>query len=255
MFWYKCWLDTRWRFLVGMAILVVSACGVVLAYPRAVPLLHLLPNVDTGGLIGRKIRQSAELMRSHRGYIYGQWFDQNLLQTWTVLAVLLGSGGLVSSGSESAALFTLSLPIARRDIVRTRAAVAAAELAALALVPSVLVVAFSPAVGEHYRIVDAAAHALCLFIAGSAFFNLALLLSTVFNDLWRPLMFALGIALLLSLVDQIPGAVSRFGIFHVMSGDSYFRNGALPWIGLLASGSVSAGLYFSASTNIARRDF
>ena len=28
---YKSWLDTRWRFLIGLAVLVVAACGTVLS--------------------------------------------------------------------------------------------------------------------------------------------------------------------------------------------------------------------------------
>lgn len=255
MFAYKCWLDTRWRFLIGLCILLVSAAGIVLVYPRAARLLAALPTVDTSDPIGRRIQQSAELMRSYRGYLFGQWFDQSALQQWTLFAVLLGSGGLISSGSESAALFTLSLPLSRREIIGTRAVVGLAELAALALVPSLLIVVFSPAVGERYSVVDALVHGGCLLVAGSAFFNLALLLSTVFHDVWRPLLFTIGVAVALSLVEQVPVDAARFGIFHVMSGDTYFRSGAFPWVGLLAAATVSAGLFYGASTNLARRDF
>src|SRR6185295_6443415 len=158
MFWYKSWLDTRWRFLIGLAILALSACGAVFGYPRAVRLLALVPNVDVGGEIGRRIKESAELMRTYRGYIFSQWFAENLIQTWTIFAVLLGSGGLLSSGSEGAALFTLSLPISRRAIVTARAAIGLVELFVLALVPSLLITLLSPAVGQSYGIVDVLIH-------------------------------------------------------------------------------------------------
>ena len=29
MLWYKSWIDTRWRFLLGLALLLVLACGTV----------------------------------------------------------------------------------------------------------------------------------------------------------------------------------------------------------------------------------
>ena len=148
MFLYKSWLDTRWRFLAGFAILALSACGVVLAYPRAIRLLELVPNADIGGEIGRRIKENADLMRTYRGYVFAQWFNQNLIQTWTLFAILLGSGGLVSSGSAGAALFTLSLPISRRAIVASRAATGLSELLLLALVPSLLIPLLSPAVGQ-----------------------------------------------------------------------------------------------------------
>ena len=36
MLWYKSWLETRWRFLIGLALLMLSAGGTVLAYPQVV---------------------------------------------------------------------------------------------------------------------------------------------------------------------------------------------------------------------------
>ncbi len=48
MLWYKSWLETRWRFLIGLAILILSVVGTVLAYPRVTKLLPLVPAIDTG---------------------------------------------------------------------------------------------------------------------------------------------------------------------------------------------------------------
>jgi hypothetical protein len=253
MFWYKSWLDTRWRFLIGFAILALSACAVVFGYSRAVRLLELVPNADVGGEIGRRIKESAELMRTYRGYVYSQWFGQNLVQTWTILAVLLGSGGLVSSGPEGAALFTLSLPIARGAIVGARAATALTELLLLALIPSLLLTFLSPAIGQNYSIVDVLVHAVCVFVGGALFFHLALLLSTIFHDVWPPLLLTLAVALIVSLFEQVVG--DGRGIYHVMSGDSYFRGGGLPWLGLLLCAAGSAALFYAATTSLAKRDF
>src|SRR5262245_21150804 len=243
MFWYKSWLDTRWRFLIGFAVIAVSACAVVLGYSRITELLALVPSVEISGELGRRIKENAELMRTYRGYLFAQWFSQNLVQGWTLFAVLLGSGGLVSSGSESAALFTLSLPISRPWIVGTRALTGLAELATLALVPSLLLPLLSPAVGQSYSLVDVIIHSVCLFIAGTVFFHLALLLSTMFNDIWRPLLITLAIAVTASLGEQLSRAPGAVGIYYVMSAESYFRGDGLPWVGLLVSGAASAALF------------
>ena len=40
-----------------------------------------------------------------------------------------------------------------------------------------------------------------------------------------------------------------------MSGETYFRGGGLPWLGLLASAAVSAAMLYAAASNIARQDF
>jgi len=253
MFWYKSWLDTRWRFLIGLAILALSACGAVFGYPRAVRLLALVPNVDVGGEIGRRIRESADLMRTYRGYVFSQWFAENLIQTWTIFAVLLGSGGLVSPGSEGAALFTLSLPISRRAIVTARAAIGLVELFLLALVPSLLITLLSPAVGQSYGIVDVLIHTACILIGGTLFFHLALLLSTMFHDIWRPLLLTLAVAMIVSLLEQRSG--NSPGIYHVMSGASYFRGGGVPWLGLALCAAGSAALFYAATLSLAKRDF
>jgi hypothetical protein len=30
MLWYKAWLETRWRFVIGLVVLMASACALVL---------------------------------------------------------------------------------------------------------------------------------------------------------------------------------------------------------------------------------
>src|SRR5262249_15556635 len=136
-----------------------------------------------------------------------------------------------------------------------RAATGLAELLALALIPSLLVPLLSPAIGETYGIGSALIHGTCLFIAGTVFFSLAFLLSTVFSDIWRPLLIALSVAVVLALGGQVLRDLSRYSIFRVMSAEGYFRTGELPWMGLFGSAAASAAMLYGAATNIARRDF
>src|SRR4051812_43172372 len=111
MLWHKSWLDTRWRFLAGLALLILSVLGAVFSYPRVVKLIPLAPAVEAGGELGRRIKEAVELARDYRGYVWSQWFRQNMLQMWTIFAVLLGSGGVVFHGTHGShgGLFTLSL--------------------------------------------------------------------------------------------------------------------------------------------------
>src|SRR5690349_8652535 len=131
MLWHKAWLETRWRFLIGLALLTMSACGVVFAYPKVLELMPLVPSADTGGMLGRRIREAADLARSYRGYVWSQWFSQNLPQAATLFAALLGTGGLLSQSAGTGVLFTLSLPASRQRIVGVRAAAGLAELLVL----------------------------------------------------------------------------------------------------------------------------
>src|SRR5206468_435339 len=112
MLWYKSWLDTRWRFLIGLALLMLAAAGAVFTYPKVLQLMPMVPT-DVGGELGRRVREAAQLSREYRGYIWSQWFRQTPTQLGTLFAVLLGSGGLFGHGSGDGALFTLSLPVSR----------------------------------------------------------------------------------------------------------------------------------------------
>lgn len=255
MLWYKAWLETRWRFLIGLALLVFSAGGIVIGYPRVMELLPMVPQSDPGSVLGRAIKEAAELAATYRGYVWSQWFGQNLPQAWTVLAVLLGTGGLLTQGASGGALFTLSLPLTRGRLLGVRAATALLELFALALIPSLVLPLMSPAVGQSYPVVDVVVHALCLFVGGSVFFSLAFLLSTAFTDVWRPLLIALCAAFALALIERTLRDVAGFGPIRVMTAEAYFRSGGMPWPGLLVSAAASLGMVYAAIKNIARQDF
>lgn len=64
------------------------------------------------------------------------------------------------------ALFTLSLPASRHQIVGVRAATGLAEFFVIVFGAALLVPVFSPAVGERYGILDAFSHAAFLFVGG-----------------------------------------------------------------------------------------
>ena len=255
MFWYKSWLDTRWRFLAAFVVLTCSAVLTVLAYPKVVALLPAAANVG-GGELGRRIREVAELERSYRGYIWVQAFRQNLTQMGVFFSVLLGAGGLLPSGSSDTALFTMSLPASRNELLGARAATGLAQLAVLAFAPALVFPLLSPLVGETFSVAGAAVHGACLFVAWAVFFSLALLLSTLMSGVWGPALVALGAALAVGIsVDQFAGGLAPYSLFAVMSGETYFRTGALPWTGLVVSVVASAAMLYGASRNFARQDF
>jgi len=252
MLWYKSWLETRWRFLIGFAILLLLACGIVLQYPtirRLMPVADSLAAAQAGTMLGRVIQNAVETQRDYRGFVWYQWVRQNLTNTWTLFAALLGSGGLLARSSASN-LFTLSLPVRRSEFVRVRAITGFAELLALALVPTLLLTVLSPSIGEHYGVADALVHGACLAVGGALFYSLALLLSTVFSDLWRPALLACAAAIVMAGCEAVLGEGSRYGIFGAMTAESYFRTGALPWPGLFVSAAASAAMIYAAVLNV-----
>jgi len=253
MLWHKSWLETRWRFLIGLAVVCCGAAGMVLVWPKIAELLPLASSLQVSGELGRQVRESVELSRDYRGYIWSQWFRQNGSHLGTLFAVLLGTGGLLSQ--PSGVLFTLSLPISRGRLLTTRMATGILELLVLTVAPSLFISLLSPSVGKTYSVTDALIHSSCLFIAAAAFYSLACLLSTVFNDLWRPLLLALLAALALAFIEQLAGDSLRYGVFRVMHGESYFLAGDVPWRGLLALTAASAGMLYGAVVRTLRQDF
>ena len=252
MLWYKSWLETRWRFLIGLGLFMLSAGGVVYIYPQVMKLIPRLGDLDTSGALGQRLKEAVALQRDYRGYIWSQWMRQNLTQMATLFAVILGSGGPYSQRSE---LFTLSLPVSRQRLVSVRAAAGLAELLVIIVVSFLMIPMFSPSVGQSYSIGAALVHALCAFVASAAFFSLAALLSTSFSDIWRPLLIACAAAVVLWIAGEVIADLAPYSIFTLMSGEEYFRSGQVPWIGLLVTASLSAAMLYAAVLNIERRDF
>jgi ABC-2 type transport system permease protein len=253
MLWYKAWLETRWRFSIGLVLLMCSAAAVVFAYSQVLSLLPLVPAAG-GGEVGLQIREQAALITTYRGYVWAQWFRQNLAGLWTLFAVALGAGGLLNQASHGA-LYTLSMPVSRARLLGVRASLGLAELFVLAFLPTLVLLALSPLIGQRYGLDDALVHAGCVFVGGSVFFSLAFLLSTVFNDVWRPALITLGVALGVGLFEQSLHGTLPPGLFDVSSAESYFRGTGIPWIGLAIRVVLSGALFYGAVVNIARQDF
>jgi hypothetical protein len=252
MLWYKSWLETRWRFGIGLAMLMLAAAGTVFAYPRVVRMAPVAAELRLEGEIGRRLAEVVSLSREYRGYVWVEWYAQNMPQQLAVFAVVLGTGGLLAQATRGGAFFMLALPVSRRRSTSIRAATGLGELLVLAIVPSLLIPLLSPAVAQRYGVGDALVHALCLFVAGAVFFALAFLLSTIFSDLWRPALIALCAAALLSLAETLLGGP---GLFRIMTAESYFRAGEIPWLGLILCAGLSAAMLYAAVLNITKHDF
>jgi ABC-type transport system involved in multi-copper enzyme maturation permease subunit len=257
MLWHKAWLETRWRFIIGLLILTVLAGGNVfdyLATQRLLPGVTAsieVPAAEATGLAGI-IRDAIDIQKDFRGFIWYQAFKQNLTQMGVLFAILLGCGGILSESSKGSALFTLSLPVTRKQLIGARTGAGLAQLFAIAMVPPLVISILAPSIGQHFSIVDALAHGICIFVVGAVFFSLASFLSTLFADIWRPLLIAIGIACAAAFAAIL---VPQLSIFSVMNGESYFKTGSLPWAGFLTSAVIATALLYSAAETLERRDF
>ncbi len=250
MLWYKAWLDTRGRFLIGLALLVLSAAGVVAGYPQVQRFGAV--QLDPNDPLYRSLSDALELSHTFRGFVWHEWFRQNALTIGALFAALLGTSHMFSS-SRRGLLFTLSLPASRRRWFVTRAATGLAELFVLMVAPSLVIPLLGAAMGQPYSVGEGLVHALCGFVGVAAFFGLALLLSTIFQDTWRPIVIVCLAAVCVSFFEFL--VPDGFGIFRVLSAEDYFRGGSLPWAGLSLFVVAAAALLFAAGRRIERLDF
>ena len=252
MVWRKAWLDTRWRFLLGFAVLAIVAAGVVLEYAQVESFLPLLDDAPPAGEgpIGEAIAGAFEVQQTYRGFVWYSWFRQSLM--FLLVAAVIGSGSPFAPTGRGL-LFTLALPAPRGAWFRARAALGLAQLLVLVLVPSLTFTVLSPAIGEQYGLGEALAHALCVFTVATVFASLALFLSTALDDFWRPLLITALVGMCFGFFEIAYPRLT--GLFSVMAAESYFGGGALPWLGLAISVSLTVALLYAAAANVARRDF
>ena len=250
MLWHKAWVDTRWRFLLALALLLVLACGSSMTFPRVRDFLGSIElPVVADEEAAAAFRESLELTRTFRGYAWSNWFAQSFPVLLTLMAALLGSGSPLVKGG-SGALFSLALPVPRGRWIGTRAGTALAELFVLALAPSLVFAALAPVVGEQFAVTEALAYGLSAFVGASLFLGLAVFQSTLFNDVWRPLLLTCVGALAIGVI--VP---HDYGLFRAMGGQTYYFPGTLEWPQLLVSIAIASGLIYAATANVARRDF
>ena len=257
MLWYKAWLETRWRFLIALALGAALAAVVVLTQPLTENMQLNMP--EMGGrfneMVNEAVQQYLKLASTYPGYIWSQWFGKNLIQLWCFFAVIIGVGGIATESARGSALWTLSLPVRRHRLLGIRAATGALELLALALVPSLLVSLLSPFIGKSYPVGETIVYSLILFVGGLFFYSIAILLSTLFGEQLKAIILGLVIVFVMGFIPLLNKKLAPYSVATMMSGQQYFLTGTLPWAGLMVYLALAAALYLLALRILERRDF
>lgn len=252
MLFQHAFFETRWRFLIGLVVLPVSAAFVALSYPQVMALSQsVTASPDTA--LGREIAESMQLTRTYDGYVWSQWFRQNGAQLAGLFAAIIGTGGLLSQ-TAAARLFTLSLPISRERLLAARAAAGLSQMLALTVVPALVIVLVSPLVSRSFPLLDALAYGIGAFAGCAVLFSLAFFLSSIFANVWTPVVLTMCAGPALAALDQITGA-DRFSLLRMIHGESYFHGLGLPWSMLVVSVLASAALVYTGIRHFARQDF
>lgn len=252
MLFQHAFLETRWRFLIGLVVLPVSAAFVALSYPQVMALSQsVTASPDTS--LGREIAESMQLARTYDGYVWSQWFRQEGAQLAGLFAAIIGTGGLLSQAA-AARLFTLSLPVSRERLLAARAAAGLSQMLALTVVPALVIVLVSPLVSRSFPLIDALVYGIGAFAGCAVMFGLAFFFSSIFGNVWTPVVLTMCSGAALAAFEQITGA-DRFSLLRMIHGESYFHGLGFPWAMLLVSVLVSAALVYAGIRHFARLDF
>ncbi len=223
MLWYKAWRESRARFLLSAAALVVICASFVFVH-----------RVASGGVSGETLGYPVYVWRiTYKGY---------LRELFMILTVLLGLGGLARERDHRTVGFTLALPVTRWRLLATRALVGFGEVVLLAALPAFVLPVLSPLIGQAYPSSQAWAFTILWATVGSLIFAMGLLASVLFTGEFTAPVAAICGLMGYSLIADI-SPVERYltDIHDVMSGIDmpYFTEttgmitGPLPWTTLV----------------------
>ena len=188
MVWYKVWRESRVRFELGVAVVATLCLAYVLLAGRLMPgLTHQRPPI-----------------RTYDQYLYWEIFSGPVLMLTQILFLLLGLGGLQRERKQGTAGFTLALPVGRGRMVAWRAIMGLLQVAAIAMVPIVVLSAASPLVGERFVPQHGLAFLPLWIIGGMVTYSLAFLCSVLFTSEFTALGAAYGVFLLYQLATRMP---------------------------------------------------
>jgi len=249
--WYKAWTETRLFFRLGLVYLSASALALYAGYPDDYTMRF--PN----GALAVSAEQVRALLHDGRTYIWLSWFGTSLLLGLSFLSLALAGTGIVRNpdgGAAPGVAYALSMPVSRRKLAGVRVATGLLELAAAAALSSLLVCLLAPTQGQSIPIRDVMAHVLLAVIGVSALYGLFVFLSAVLGELSKAV--AGGAVLLLyGMFTFLVDGVRRLSVFRLMTGDTYFLRGEIPWLGAMACITVAATLMYASVRMVEHRDF
>jgi len=254
MLWKKGWWETRWLFLIGL-VAIFLAYGLAFGwgdYDAARWAARLQRSVS----LSESERQA---LNNYQGQTWALWYKQLLNFIWADFAVVMGAVCLMTAcpwmpSQGAAGLFTFSLPVSRRKVLLSQAAVGFGEMFLFALIPSLLLPVIARFNGQWFSWGDTLIYTLLMIFGGAVFFCFAFLLTVIVGNYLVAFILVEAVVFALILPFQTFEERPWWNILGVMAGESYFYHGRIPWPGLLTGVILSAVFIFTAIRIYERRD-
>ncbi len=238
MIWYKAWLESRWRFLICLALIgTVVAADICQAHIN-MPRMGMHPDE-----FGK--------------YVWKIYFTRFQL-LWILSVLVLSMGGLLREQSHGTADFSLSLPVSRRFWMVVRGAMSLTQASVLALVPVVVIPVAARTVGYAYPPWEAARFSVLVLLTGVFMLALGTLYSTFFQGEHTGV--ALGVATIFALTVIVNPLAGRYPQLGFSSGEHYLDHAwhlanGWPVNAILTKLFLAAALWETATRVLERRDF
>ncbi len=246
MLWYKSWLETQPWFILAMLLLAAQVFALYMSYPMD-PMTSY-PN----GAIGVLPLEMARIRSGDfQSYVWIRWFSTTMLLFWPVYAIALAGTGLEAAGGRE---YLLSLPVTRRRIAMTRLSVVVGQIVIFTILPTLLLCAMAPLVGQRYPVGDALVQCLILLVGGSGLFGLTMFLRVVMTDV-AAYTTAGGLVVLCAMFTFLAKGFTPYSVFRVMNGAEYFFSHHVPWAGLVLSAGLGCTLVWLSIAIVERRDY
>lgn len=171
MLWYKFWLESRLRFLLSLAGLVLFAASFALY---------------TKGHAARSVSS-----KDHRFLLFVT--HQYLVTLWMLAVVLLGMGGPLQEKATGVSQFTLALPVNRMRLVAVRFGIYLLEAITLAVAPWIALVLAAHSIGQPWSIPEAFFFDSLLIGGGFAYLGLVVLVSSLIEGEYTAPVVAFGV--------------------------------------------------------------
>jgi ABC-type transport system involved in multi-copper enzyme maturation permease subunit len=244
---YKSWRESKARFLIAASV-VSGLCVILVAFE---PALHA--------------RFHARIaVNTYAGYIYQFTYGGSVRGLFSILAPILGLGGIQRERAQHTDGFTLALPVSRRQLLTARAAVGMVEIAVLSLLPALVICGLSPLVNLAYPWSQALQFSVLWTVVGVSGFAAWLLASVIFSGDYTALTVCWIVGFFTTLVTQRPSIRPlHLNGNYIMSGRDmpYFNPktdlliGPFPWGILLVTVTITLCVIALAVRITSTQDF
>ncbi len=226
---WKAWQESRTRFMITALVLTALCFFATLS--------------------GRQIGSFASDAPSAR--VYNLIYGGTAKGVFALLSIFLGLGGLMRERAHQTATFTLALPVSRLQFAGSQIGVGSLQVAALSLLPALLVPPLSVFAHQPYPFSAALHFSLLWFVCGMLIFALAYFLSVVLEgEYTAPVACYILLMLQALIASWTPLRPYRLNLLWTMA-----EFPAMPWERLLILILIALSVFALAAWRMQKQDF